>query len=238
MEGVVGQCTAHRQTSSGEADGEYSSTIGRADRDSSSPLCPARQARPMQLRPYQREAIAAVLAARRQGHRRMMLSLPTGAGKTVIFAEMIRRARHPVLVLAHREELVVQARDKIDAALRRNPDDRRIVAIEQGEHSASGAGDDGGARGFGGRGVSRQGLHDRTARPTRSHRRDAVETDASVIVSARSPCSIWAPMRLLGLLASCPGPRPGARTPPGQRPRALRSPTPGGRPCGSVARRS
>lgn len=90
----------------------------------------------MELRPYQREAIEAVIAARRDGVRRMVLALPTGAGKTVIFAELIRRARHPVLVLAHRDELVVQARDKIEAALRRDRDDRRTVAIEQGTASA------------------------------------------------------------------------------------------------------
>jgi superfamily II DNA or RNA helicase len=63
----------------------------------------------------------------------MVLALPTGAGKTVIFAELIRQARHPVLVLAHRDELLVQARAKIEAALRRDRDDRRVVAIERGE---------------------------------------------------------------------------------------------------------
>ena len=86
----------------------------------------------MKLRPYQREAIDAVLAARRAGTRRMVVTLPTGAGKTVIFAELIRQARHPVLVLAHRDELVKQACAKIQAALGRDPDDERIVAIEQG----------------------------------------------------------------------------------------------------------
>lgn len=62
----------------------------------------------------------------------MVLALPTGAGKTVIFAELICQARHPVLVLAHRDELVGQARDKIEAALRRDRGDARTVAIEQG----------------------------------------------------------------------------------------------------------
>ena len=91
----------------------------------------------MKLRPYQREAIDAVLDGRRRGVRRMLLALPTGAGKTVIFSELIRRARHPVLVLAHRDELLGQARDKIEAALRRNEGDRRTVAIERGVHRAS-----------------------------------------------------------------------------------------------------
>ncbi|MBC8072549.1 MAG: DEAD/DEAH box helicase family protein, partial [Deltaproteobacteria bacterium] len=89
----------------------------------------------VQLRPYQQEAVEAVIAARREGVRRMVLALPTGAGKTVIFAELIRRARHPVLVLAHRDELLGQARDKIEATLRAHGDLRR-VAIEQGKHAA------------------------------------------------------------------------------------------------------
>lgn len=90
----------------------------------------------VQLRPYQIEAVEAVVAARRAGVRRMVLALPTGAGKTVIFAELIRRARFPVLVLAHRDELLAQARDKIAAALQR-VGDPRAVAIEQGKHEAS-----------------------------------------------------------------------------------------------------
>ncbi|MBX7077751.1 MAG: DEAD/DEAH box helicase [Nannocystaceae bacterium] len=88
----------------------------------------------MPLRPYQREAVDAVVSARREGIRRMLLALPTGAGKTVIFAELIRRARHPVLVLAHREELLAQAQAKIAAALH---GDRRTVEIEQGLARAS-----------------------------------------------------------------------------------------------------
>ncbi len=69
------------------------------------------------LRPYQREAIAAVLDRRRAGVRRMVIHLPTGAGKTVIFSELARMARQPVLVLAHRSELVQQAADKVRRAL-------------------------------------------------------------------------------------------------------------------------
>lgn len=79
------------------------------------------------LRPYQREAIDAVLAARRAGVRRMVVCLPTGAGKTVIFARLARLARRGVLVLAHREELVEQARDKIERAL----GGEAAVAVEQ-----------------------------------------------------------------------------------------------------------
>lgn len=84
------------------------------------------------LRPYQQEAIERVLAARRAGIRRLLVCLPTGAGKTVIFAELARLARRPVLVLAHRRELVQQARDKLARAL---PDDS-VLAVEQGATQA------------------------------------------------------------------------------------------------------
>ncbi len=66
----------------------------------------------------------------------MLLALPTGAGKTIVFSELIRRARHDVLVLAHRDELLVQAKEKIEAALARS-NDRRRVDIERGLKRAS-----------------------------------------------------------------------------------------------------
>jgi len=87
------------------------------------------------LRPYQREAIEAVLAARRGGLRRMVVCLPTGSGKTVIFARLARLAKRSVLVLAHREELVAQARDKIEHALAGEGGGAQ-VAIEQGDRRA------------------------------------------------------------------------------------------------------
>ena len=86
----------------------------------------------MKLRPYQQQAIEAVIAARKGGVRRMVVCLPTGAGKTVIFAELARRANRPVLVLAHRKELVDQARDKIARAL----GDSAGVAVERAEQQA------------------------------------------------------------------------------------------------------
>lgn len=85
------------------------------------------------LRPYQREAIAAVVAARREGIRRMIVCLPTGAGKTVVFSELARLAHRQVLVLAHREELLGQARAKLEAAL----DGQHVVSMERGAERAS-----------------------------------------------------------------------------------------------------
>ena len=87
---------------------------------------------PLALRPYQRDAIAAVIAARKGGARRLLVCLPTGAGKTVIFSQLARLAKKSVLVLAHREELLAQAREKIERAI----EGAALVAIEQGQKRA------------------------------------------------------------------------------------------------------
>ncbi len=85
-----------------------------------------------ELRAYQREAIDAVIAARRNGTRRMVVCLPTGAGKTVIFSHLARLATRQVLVLAHREELLAQAIDKLSRAL----EGTRVVGLERGTSRA------------------------------------------------------------------------------------------------------
>ena len=86
-----------------------------------------------QLRPYQHEAIAAVISARKAGNKRLLICLPTGAGKTVIFSRLAKIAKRPVLVLAHREELLSQAKDKIERTL----EGAGTVSIEQGRRRAS-----------------------------------------------------------------------------------------------------
>ena len=85
------------------------------------------------LRPYQQAAVDAVLAARRSGVRRMVVCLPTGAGKTVIVAQLARHAKRQVLVLAHREELLGQAREKLESAM----GGEAVVAVERGAERAS-----------------------------------------------------------------------------------------------------
>lgn len=69
------------------------------------------------LRDYQRKALDALRADWAEGVRRAAVVLPTGAGKTVVFAHLTAwwRANHRsrVLVLAHRDELVNQAADKL-----------------------------------------------------------------------------------------------------------------------------
>jgi ATP-dependent helicase IRC3 len=67
------------------------------------------------LRPYQTEALGAVRTAYGRGVRRQLVCLPTGTGKTILFAKLIRArgARGRALVLAHRDELVQQAASKL-----------------------------------------------------------------------------------------------------------------------------
>ncbi len=77
-----------------------------------------------------------MLAARRRGVRRMVVCLPTGAGKTVIFSELAKLARRQVLVLAHREELLGQAREKLQRALGSEASVAIERGAEQGAHDA------------------------------------------------------------------------------------------------------
>lgn len=73
------------------------------------------------LRPYQEEAIDAVRAAYSQGIKHSAVVLPTGAGKTVIFSDIARSAvakgSARVLIVAHRDELISQAANKLAAVM-------------------------------------------------------------------------------------------------------------------------
>lgn len=69
----------------------------------------------MILRDYQSKGSGLILEAFKESQSTLLV-LPTGGGKTVIFADVIRRM-HPqrAIVVAHREELIFQAREKIEA---------------------------------------------------------------------------------------------------------------------------
>jgi ATP-dependent helicase IRC3 len=71
------------------------------------------QARRLTPRPYQYEAVAALLAATARGVQRPLLVLPTGTGKTIVFALLVQRRGGRSLILAHRDELIQQAVDKL-----------------------------------------------------------------------------------------------------------------------------
>ena len=65
------------------------------------------------LRAYQQEALDAINAAHQAGRGRALVVLPTGTGKTVIFNSLVASWRVPTVILAHREELLTQAREKL-----------------------------------------------------------------------------------------------------------------------------
>ncbi|CCG96352.1 putative yejH(yejI, yejJ), an ATP-dependent helicase with nucleoside triP hydrolase domain [Marinobacter nauticus ATCC 49840] len=63
---------------------------------------------PFQLRPYQQEAVDATLNHFRKSDESAVIVLPTGAGKSLVIAELARLARRKILVLTHVKELVEQ----------------------------------------------------------------------------------------------------------------------------------
>lgn len=70
----------------------------------------------MELRPYQQEAKEAIFRSWDEGIQKTLLVLPTGCGKTIVFAKVAEecvRQGDRVLILAHRGELLEQAADKI-----------------------------------------------------------------------------------------------------------------------------
>jgi superfamily II DNA or RNA helicase len=76
------------------------------------------------LRDYQEELVSKTLAAWSNGTRKVLLQLSTGGGKTVIFAAIASQfVRHQegVLVIAHREELILQAASKLESVTQEAP---------------------------------------------------------------------------------------------------------------------
>ena len=69
-----------------------------------------------ELRPYQQDARDKIHTEWENGRLRTLLVLPTGTGKTIVFASVAAdqvRAGDRVLILAHRGELLEQAADKL-----------------------------------------------------------------------------------------------------------------------------
>lgn len=90
----------------------------------------------MELRPYQQEAREAIFAQWDSGVRKTLLVLPTGCGKTIVFAKVTEDCvRHGdrVLILAHRGELLEQAADKIHKSTGLG------CAVEKAEESCQGS---------------------------------------------------------------------------------------------------
>ena len=89
----------------------------------------------MELRPYQQEAVEAIERKWEEGWKRLLLVLPTGCGKTIVFsriaADMVRK-KERVLILAHRGELLEQAADKLEKSTGLK------CAVEKAEQSCKG----------------------------------------------------------------------------------------------------
>jgi len=70
----------------------------------------------MALRIYQQECLDSIISEARGGCLKQVVVLPTGSGKTHIFAQLpslIRDKGKKTLILAHREELLLQAKNKL-----------------------------------------------------------------------------------------------------------------------------
>lgn len=77
----------------------------------------------MELRPYQQQMKDAIDGEWSRGRRNVLAVLPTGAGKTVVFSDIVRDHPGAVAAIAHRQELVSQ----ISLALARNEVKHRII---------------------------------------------------------------------------------------------------------------
>lgn len=90
----------------------------------------------MALRPYQQQAMSAVMEQWKSGVSKTLLVLPTGTGKTIVFSavteECVRQGRR-VLILAHRGELLEQAADKLKKSTGLG------CAVEKAEQSCKGS---------------------------------------------------------------------------------------------------
>lgn len=65
------------------------------------------------LRDYQEEALNSVINDFQAGACRQLIVLPTASGKTFVMAAIAKHFNKRVLLIAHREELLQQAEDKI-----------------------------------------------------------------------------------------------------------------------------
>jgi superfamily II DNA or RNA helicase len=89
----------------------------------------------VELRPYQQDALTAIEAAALRGVQRQVVSLPTGAGKTIIFAHLIVARQARTLILVHRDELLHQTLDKLAMVSQGSALDIGIIKAERDEHA-------------------------------------------------------------------------------------------------------
>lgn len=85
----------------------------------------------VELRPYQVAAVERVLEQHAAGARSTLVVMATGTGKTTVFSGVVARSAGPALVLAHRDELIRQAADRIHRQTGMS------VAVEKAEERAA-----------------------------------------------------------------------------------------------------
>ena len=71
-----------------------------------------------EIRPYQKAGIQQIFQHWKEGLRSVLFQMPTGTGKTILFNEITRRGYaqdRKILIVAHRQELVRQTVDKLEA---------------------------------------------------------------------------------------------------------------------------
>lgn len=85
-------------------------------------------------RQYQVQALDAIAAAYARGVDRQLVVIPTGGGKTVVFAHLVSRRGGRALILAHRDELIQQAAAKLTQVS--GSLDIGIVKAKRNEHDA------------------------------------------------------------------------------------------------------
>lgn len=73
---------------------------------------------PRELRPYQINLIEEIFNKWRQGKKSVLLQMPTGTGKTVLFSDIVRRGvtaktKRRILIVVHRKELVEQIKKEL-----------------------------------------------------------------------------------------------------------------------------
>ena len=90
---------------------------------------------PLSLRPYQQGALEASKRKLDAGVTRQLIALPTGTGKTVLFANLLKHhgIQKKLLVLVHRRELAEQAKEKLGQC---NPEIRNRIGLEMGQDEA------------------------------------------------------------------------------------------------------
>lgn len=82
------------------------------------------------LRNYQRECLDSILSSRGRGLTRPLVSLATGLGKTVVFSALTKELNKRTLIVAHRDELIQQAKDKLQLVW---PESGPHIGVVKGE---------------------------------------------------------------------------------------------------------